>query len=91
MKELATEEPQPHTTERRHHRTIRISDVHLGTSSSMAEQLCDFLKYNSCDTLDLVGDIIDGWGIKKRLYWPQQHINVVRRILTRAKRGTKIV
>lgn len=91
MTDLASDESLPHCAERRHHRSIWISDVHLGTSSAKAEQLCDFLKYNSCDTLYLVGDIIDGWRMKKRAYWPQQHINVIRRILTRAKRGTNIV
>jgi len=91
MNDPACEEPPRHCTGRSHHRSIWISDVHLGTSAAKAERLCDFLKYNSCDTLYLVGDIIDGWCMKKRAYWPQQHINVIRRILTRSKRGTKIV
>lgn len=91
MSDPACEEPHAHCSGRSHHRTIWISDVHLGTSTARAERLCDFLKYNSCDTLYLVGDIIDGWRMKKRAYWPQQHINVIRRILTRSKRGTKIV
>jgi UDP-2,3-diacylglucosamine pyrophosphatase LpxH len=91
MSEPACEEPPLHSPERSHHKSIWISDVHLGTSGAKAGQLCDFLKYNTCDTLYLVGDIIDGWRMKKRAYWPQEHINVIRRILTRAKRGTKIV
>ncbi len=91
MSDPACEDPPIHCTERNHHRSIWISDVHLGTSGAKAEQLCDFLKYNTCETLYLVGDIIDGWRMKNRAYWPQQHINVVRRILTRSKRGTKIV
>jgi len=91
MSDPACEELPDHCTERSHHSSIWISDVHLGTSSAKAEQLCDFLKYNTCDTLYLVGDIIDGWRMKNRAYWPQEHVNVVRRILTRSKRGTKIV
>jgi len=91
MSDPVCEDPPLHSTQRNHHRSIWISDVHLGTSSAKAEQLCDFLKYNSCDTLYLVGDIIDGWRMKSRAYWPQQHINVVRRILSSAKRGTKVV
>jgi len=91
MNEPGCEEPPQHSPDRRHHNSIWISDVHLGTSTAKAEQLCDFLKYNTCDTLYLVGDIIDGWRMKKRAFWPQQHVNVIRRILTRAKRGTKIV
>jgi len=91
MSEPACEEPHPHCTDRIHHRSIWISDVHLGTSSAKAKMLCDFLKYNSCDTLYLVGDIVDGWSMKKRAYWPQEHVNVIRRILSRSKKGTKIV
>ena len=91
MSDPACEEPHPHCTDRIHHRSIWISDVHLGKSVAKAQMLCDFLKYNSCDTLYLVGDIIDGWSMKKRAYWPQEHVNVIRRILTRSKKGTKIV
>lgn len=91
MSEPACEEPPAHCTERSHHRSIWISDVHLGTSGARAELLCEFLKYNTCDTLYLVGDIIDGWRMRNRVYWPQEHVNVIRRILTRSKRGTKIV
>ena len=91
MSEPDCEDPPPNNLVRRHHRSIWISDVHLGTSSSKADLLCDFLKYNSCDTLYLVGDIIDGWSMKRRAHWPQAHVNVIRRILTRSKRGTKIV
>jgi len=78
-------------SEPRKHRSIWISDVHLGTRGAKADFLCDFLKHNDCETLYLVGDIIDGWRMKKRAYWPQTHINVIRRILTRSKRGTHVV
>lgn len=91
MDDPACEEASLHSTKSNHYQSIWISDVHLGTSSAQADRLCDFLKYNSCDTLYLLGDIIDGYRMKSRVYWPQQHINVIRRILTRAKRGAKIV
>jgi len=74
-----------------HYRTIWISDVHLGTSGCKAEHLVDFLKAHTCDTLYLVGDIIDGWKLTGGWYWPQEHTNVVRKILTKAKRGTEVV
>lgn len=73
-----------------HHRSIWLSDVHLGTPGCKAEYLAEFLKYNTCDQLYLVGDIIDGWRIKSNFYWPQEHSNVIRRILTQAKRGTQV-
>ncbi len=72
------------------YRTLFISDVHLGSKGSQADALCDFLKHNTADQLYLVGDIIDGWRLKKKWYFPQSHSNVIRRILTAAKRGTKV-
>jgi UDP-2,3-diacylglucosamine pyrophosphatase LpxH len=73
-----------------HYRTIWISDVHLGTPGCKAEHLVDFLKAHTCDRLYLVGDIIDGWKLRSGWYWPQEHTNVVRKILTKAKRETEV-
>lgn len=73
------------------YRSIFISDVHLGSRGAKADYLSHFLKYNQCEKLYLVGDIIDGWRLKKRIFWPQEHTNVLRRILTKSKRGTDVV
>jgi len=74
------------------YRSIFVSDVHLGTRDCKAEQLNNFLKHNSCDTLYLVGDIIDAWKIQQNKWrWKQSHTNVVRRVLGHAKRGTRVV
>jgi len=73
-----------------HYKSIFISDIHLGTRGCQADALCEFLKNNTCDNLFLVGDILDGWRLKKKWYFPQSHANVIRRILTAAKRGTKV-
>ncbi|SHH15073.1 UDP-2,3-diacylglucosamine pyrophosphatase LpxH [Hydrocarboniphaga daqingensis] len=78
-------------TKTRRYRTLWISDVHLGTSGCKAEHLIDFLQHNDCDTLYLVGDIIDGWKLKNGWFWPQEHTNVIRKILTKAKRGTQVI
>jgi UDP-2,3-diacylglucosamine pyrophosphatase LpxH len=75
----------------RRYRTLWISDVHLGTSGCKAEHLTDFLHHNDCDTLYLVGDIIDGWKLQSGWFWPQEHTNVIRKILTKAKRGTQVI
>ncbi|MGN6271064.1 MAG: UDP-2,3-diacylglucosamine diphosphatase [Sphingomonas sp.] len=77
--------------ERRRYRTIWISDVHLGTRGCNAGLLIDFLDSVDSDTMYLVGDIIDGWRLRKRFYWPAAHNDVVWRILKRARRGTRIV
>lgn len=73
-----------------HYKSIFISDLHLGTRGCQADELCAFLKSHTSDNLFLVGDIVDGWRLKKRWYFPQSHANVIRRILTAAKRGTNV-
>ena len=59
------------------YRTIWISDTHLGTPGAQAKSLLQFLKYTRCETLYLVGDIVDGWQLKKRFYWPQEHLSLI--------------
>ena len=71
------------------YRAIWISDVHLGTGGCNAGMLIDFLDHVDSDVLYLVGDMIDGWRLKKRFYWPPLHSDVVRRLLKRAKRGSR--
>lgn len=73
------------------HRAIFISDVHLGTRGCQAEALLDFLKHNDSDYLYLVGDIIDGWRLSRRWYWPQAHNDVAQKILRKARKGTKVI
>jgi UDP-2,3-diacylglucosamine pyrophosphatase LpxH len=72
-------------------RTIWISDTHLGTAGCKAELLLDFLKSTDCETLFLVGDIIDGWQLRKGWYWPPSHNDVVRCVLKMAKHGTRVL
>jgi UDP-2,3-diacylglucosamine pyrophosphatase LpxH len=76
---------------RRRFRTIWISDIHLGTRGCNAQLLIDFLDHTDSDTLYLVGDIIDGWRLKKRFYWPTGHNDVIWRVMKRARRGTRVV
>ena len=72
-------------------RTVWISDTHLGTSGCNAALLLDFLKSVQPETLYLVGDIIDGWRLKRGWYWPPLHNDVVRRVLKLAHKGTRVV
>ncbi len=76
---------------RRKFRTIWISDVHLGTRGCAADLLIDFLDSTDSETMYLVGDIIDGWRLKKKFYWPATHNDIVWRLMKRAKRGTRVV
>jgi UDP-2,3-diacylglucosamine pyrophosphatase LpxH len=93
LSEIVSEDPSIPEREgpRRRYRTIWISDVHLGTRGCNARLLIDFLDSVDSETMYLVGDIIDGWRMRKRWYWPAQHNDIVWRVLKRAKRGTRIV
>ncbi|HEY3858135.1 MAG TPA: UDP-2,3-diacylglucosamine diphosphatase, partial [Gammaproteobacteria bacterium] len=73
------------------YRSIFISDVHLGFRGCRADFLLDFLRNTECEYLYLVGDIIDVWEMKNRMFWPQEHNNVVRTILGKAKHDTKVI
>ncbi len=85
--------PEPHepAAPRRRFRTIWISDVHLGTRGCNARMLIDFLDSTDSETMYLVGDIIDGWRMKRKFYWPASHNDVVWRVMKRARRGTRVV
>ncbi len=72
-------------------RTVWISDLHLGTPGCQAKALLDFLRDVQCDTLYLVGDIIDGWQLRRTWYWPQAHNDVVQKLLRKARKGTRVV
>jgi len=72
-------------------RTIWISDTHLGTAGCQAGRLLEFLRCTESDYLYLVGDIIDGWQLRRRWYWHQSHNDVVQKILRKARKGTAVV
>jgi UDP-2,3-diacylglucosamine pyrophosphatase LpxH len=72
------------------YRAIFISDVHLGTRGCKAEFLLDFLRWNESEYLYLIGDMVDGWRLRKSWYWPQTHNDVVQKLLRKARKGTKV-
>jgi UDP-2,3-diacylglucosamine pyrophosphatase LpxH len=72
-------------------RAVFISDVHLGTRGCQAELLLDFIRHMECETLYLVGDIIDGWRLRSGWYWPQAHNDVVQKVLRLARKGVRVV
>ncbi|MDO8274579.1 MAG: metallophosphoesterase, partial [Serpentinimonas sp.] len=79
------------STVRQRFRTIFISDLHLGTPGCQAAALLDFLKAHPSDTLYLVGDIVDGWQLRRKWFWPQAHNDVLQKLLRRARKGCRIV
>jgi UDP-2,3-diacylglucosamine pyrophosphatase LpxH len=72
-------------------RTIWISDLHLGSSSCQATLLLDFLRLTESERLYLVGDIVDGWQLRRRWFWPQAHNDIVQKVLRKARKGTSVV
>ena len=73
------------------YRTLFLSDLHLGTRAAQAELLLDFLKYHDAETVYLVGDIVDGWRLKKGWYWPQTHNDVVQKFLRKVRKGVRVI
>lgn len=71
-------------------RSIFISDIHLGTRFCQAEELLEFFKFTHSENLYLVGDIVDGWAIKRKLKWAQSHSDVIQKILRKARKGTNV-
>ena len=74
-----------------HYRAVWISDLHLGTPGCQAAHLLDFLRCVESDYLYLVGDIIDGWQLKRTWTWQQSHNDVVQKVLRKARKGTHVV
>ena len=87
--------PQPHADDdgpaHDAYRAVFISDLHLGTPGCQADALLDFLKAHPSEYLYLVGDIVDGWQLRKRWYWPQAHNDVVQKLLRRARKGCHVI
>jgi UDP-2,3-diacylglucosamine pyrophosphatase LpxH len=73
------------------YRTVFISDTHLGTRGCKAEFLAAFLRRTECETLYLVGDIVDGWRLRRSWYWPATHNDVVQEILRKAREGVRVI
>lgn len=73
------------------YRTIWLSDVHLGTHAARAEELLDFLRLHDADTIYVVGDLVDGWVLRRAWYWPQAHNDVLQKLLRKARKGTRVV
>ena len=72
------------------YKSIFISDIHLGTKFAQADVLLEFLKDHESENLFLVGDIIDGWAIRRKFRWYQSHSDVVQKILRKARKGTNV-
>ncbi len=73
-----------------HFRAVFISDTHLGTRGCRTDFLADFLSRISAEHIYLVGDIIDGWRLRKSWFWDDGHDQVLRHILRHSRNGTAV-
>ncbi|MCZ2720494.1 UDP-2,3-diacylglucosamine diphosphatase [Marinomonas sp. 15G1-11] len=73
------------------YRSVFISDVHLGTRACQANHLLDFLNTIECETLYLVGDIIDLYEMQKKAYFTEEHRQIISLIMQKAREGTKVI
>jgi UDP-2,3-diacylglucosamine pyrophosphatase LpxH len=72
-------------------RTLFLSDIHLGSKAAKTDYLLDFLKHHDAETIYLVGDIVDGWRLRRSWYWPQSHNDVVQKLLRKARKGARMI
>lgn len=75
----------------KYYRTGWISDVHLGTRGSQAASLIEFLRDTEFETLYVVGDLIDIWALRRAIYWPQEHNDVIQKLLRKGRKGTEVI
>ena len=72
-------------------RTMFLSDIHLGTRGCQADLLLAFLARHEAEKIYLVGDIFDGWRLRRGWHWPQSHNNVIEALMAKAHAGTPII
>lgn len=74
----------------RHHRAIWISDVHLGSKHAQVPALLEFLRRNEAEHLYIVGDLIDGWELKRAWRWEESYNTLIQKILRKNRKGAKV-
>ena len=72
-------------------RALFLSDIHLGTRDCQADLLLDFMRVHEAETIYLVGDIVDGWRMRRSWFWTQSHNDVVQKLLRKARKGARVV
>ena len=81
--------------DRKHYRTVIISDVHIGSAHSKVKEAADFLSTVDCDRLILNGDIIDGWQLQKKSssrQWRPEYTHFVKVIMKMMEvHGTEVI
>ena len=89
----------PHTTHRRLEvegsasqpvRSLFVSDVHLGSKHSQADEFLEVLHRYEPRHLYIVGDFIDGWKLKRRWRWRPTYDRIIQRLMALKRSGTQL-
>jgi len=72
-------------------KSIWLSDIHLGTSFSKADELLEFLNHYSSEQIILVGDIIDIWGMRSSWNWKPSHTHLIQKLIKLSQKGVRII
>jgi UDP-2,3-diacylglucosamine pyrophosphatase LpxH len=90
LKTQNEDDPQ-HDAATRRYRALFVSDLHLGTKACQADAFLDFLRYHDAAQIYLIGDIVDFLRLRRGVYWPQSHNDVLQKLLRKARKGTELV
>lgn len=83
--------PEAGANGRARYRSVWVSDVHLGSKHSKANELRAFLDTVECERLYLVGDILDFWKLRKKVRWPASHTALAADVARRARNGVDVI
>ncbi|MFO0944570.1 MAG: UDP-2,3-diacylglucosamine diphosphatase [Planctomycetota bacterium] len=71
-------------------RSVFVSDLHLGCRYANAAAFLEFLRGHQPEYLYLVGDMFDGWKLRKRWYWNETYSRIIDHVLQLSRQGTKV-
>lgn len=72
------------------YRAVFISDLHLGSAACKIDEFNEFLNTIHCESLYLVGDIIDVWMVVKKGKWRPEHTTAIRRLLGKSQHNCTV-
>jgi UDP-2,3-diacylglucosamine pyrophosphatase LpxH len=65
----------------KHYQAVIISDLHLGTKDSKADEFIEFIDKHPTDLLIMNGDIVDAWALNRGSKWKKSHTKVISKLL----------
>jgi UDP-2,3-diacylglucosamine pyrophosphatase LpxH len=72
-------------------RTLFLSDIHLGFKRARARELAAFLRGVDAECIVLAGDIVDHLNLSQKIFWNDEHTQVVRALLAKRRAGARLI